>query len=156
MFRIVISFPEGVSFYFDPSNPTGLVERTNLAKLFETRDQADTHVRALQGAFGNGTARVEAAPDPVPAGFTPVSKETFFRLLAADKYDIMPRADHPTHSTWRRSAASDVWGWTAPGWRNPDEHEAVYAIRSTDYYEASLREHLAQEEKPGYYRAKND
>lgn len=64
----------------------------------------------------------------VPQGMTEVTHDEFYALLYADPRDIMPSNTQPLFTTWE-TRHREVWGWTAPGWRNPGEPR-VYAVRS--------------------------
>jgi hypothetical protein len=67
----------------------------------------------------------------IPGGFRRVAKDEFFATLYADARDIMPSIiDSPFYTTWETKSRF-VWGWTAPGWKNPSAHEKIYALRST-------------------------
>lgn len=63
----------------------------------------------------------------MPAGMVEVSKEEFFKLLSADKRDIMPKLSHPNYSNWETRERA-VWGWTTPGWRNVGKCRSIYAV----------------------------
>lgn len=65
----------------------------------------------------------------IPDGFRAVTKEEFFAALYADPRDIMPSNIHsPYYTTWE-TKVREVWGWTAPGWKNPRD-EKIFALRS--------------------------
>lgn len=64
----------------------------------------------------------------IPEGFEEVSKDEFFKLLYADKRDIMPSvAESDKYSVWM-TPQRWVWGYTYPGWRNPRDKKA-YLVR---------------------------
>ena len=65
----------------------------------------------------------------VPQGFRTVPREEFFRLLYADKRNIMPSVRHPDYTTWETSARG-VIGWTFPGWKDPGNPNKLYAWRT--------------------------
>jgi hypothetical protein len=65
-------------------------------------------------------------PGP-PAGMVAVSRDRFFSLLSADGRDIMPSHRDPHHVLWE-TRNREVWGWTAPGWKNPGAHPSMYAV----------------------------
>lgn len=67
---------------------------------------------------------------PIPAGMIQVTRDDFFTRLYADKRDIMPHLDNETFTTWALNGRYPrvVWGWSAPGWKNPGTHAKVYAI----------------------------
>jgi hypothetical protein len=74
---------------------------------------------------------MDAAVVPaVPSGMTAVSQEEFFQRLYADPRDIMPSNDFPNWTGWRVVATGEVWGWSAPGWRNVGSHEKVWAVKT--------------------------
>lgn len=60
------------------------------------------------------------------ANMTEVSEERFFALLNADARDIMPSQISPDYTTWQ-TKDQKVWGYTSPGWKNPEEPK-VYAV----------------------------
>jgi hypothetical protein len=63
----------------------------------------------------------------IPAGFRRVSKDEFFAALYADPRDIMPCiTNSPYYTTWE-TKNRQVWGWAAPGWKNPRDEE-IYAL----------------------------
>lgn len=65
----------------------------------------------------------------IPAGFRRVTEDEFFSALSADPRDIMPCIMHsPYYTTWE-TKAREVWGWTAPGWKNPRE-ERIFALKA--------------------------
>jgi hypothetical protein len=63
----------------------------------------------------------------IPAGFRRVTEDEFFAALRSDPRDIMPHNTNPLHTTWE-TPSRHVWGWTAPGWRNP-RAEKIYALQ---------------------------
>lgn len=64
----------------------------------------------------------------IPEGFKQVTQEEFFAALFADPRDIMPKLDaSPYYTTWE-TKAREVWGWSAPGWKNPRDAK-VFALR---------------------------
>ena len=76
-----------------------------------------------------------APPVVVPEGMVVVTKEKFFELLDADPRDIMP--DHPSWSppnqhNWSVVSTRKVWGWSAPGWKNPGAPE-IHAVLKEVY-----------------------
>lgn len=54
-----------------------------------------------------------------PAGMREVSRDEFFGHLYADKRDIMPTVEAREYTYWRVVSTRRVWGWSAPGWGNP-------------------------------------
>jgi len=60
-----------------------------------------------------------------------VTQLEFFRLLAADPRDIMPNVEHEDHHLWLVRPTRAVWGWSAPGWKNPGAYLTIYAVRET-------------------------
>lgn len=66
----------------------------------------------------------------MPEGMVAVSKDEFFRLLAADRRDIMPRNEARDHTSWEAVHARTRWGWSTPGWANPGSPKAYAVIRS--------------------------
>jgi hypothetical protein len=63
----------------------------------------------------------------IPAGFRRVTADEFFAALYADPRDIMPcNTNSPYYTTWE-TKSRQVWGWTAPGWKNPRD-EKIYAL----------------------------
>ncbi|MGN8188690.1 hypothetical protein ACTJLD_22140 [Burkholderia sp. 22088] len=64
-----------------------------------------------------------------PEGFRVVTKEEFFAALYADPRDIMPCIQHsPFYTTWEFRNRG-VWGWSAPGWKNPRD-EKIFALKN--------------------------
>jgi hypothetical protein len=63
----------------------------------------------------------------IPNGMITVSKDQFFAALFADPRDIMPNNENPEFTTWETKARM-IWGWTAPGYKNPRAHEELYAV----------------------------
>ncbi|RQT26024.1 hypothetical protein [Burkholderia contaminans] len=64
----------------------------------------------------------------VPDGFRVVTKQEFFSALYADPRDIMPCIQHsPFYTTWE-TRGREVWGWSAPGWKNPRD-EKIFALK---------------------------
>lgn len=73
----------------------------------------------------------DATAPSIPVGMVEVTKEAFFAALKADSRDIMPHLTDRTYSTWE-TPRRDVWGWSAPGWANPGEHEPIFALATTE------------------------
>lgn len=72
---------------------------------------------------------VHHKPQP-PLGFRVVTANEFFAALYSDPRDIMPsHVSSPYYTTWE-TKKREVWGWTAPGWKNPGG-EKIYAIAMT-------------------------
>ena len=68
-----------------------------------------------------------------PNGFKEVSKDEFFALLAKAENDPMPNLDAPDYTTWQTQRGPRViWGWSAPGWKNPGDKPERYAVRAGD------------------------
>lgn len=69
----------------------------------------------------------------IPEGFVQCSKDEFFRLLykTTEADGIMPHLRDKTFTTWEYKDRR-VWGYDAPGWGNPGEHEHVYFVRKSD------------------------
>jgi hypothetical protein len=64
----------------------------------------------------------------IPAGFRQVTESEFWAALYADPRDIMPSIAHSPYFTQWETKAREVWGWTAPGWRNPGD-EKIFALK---------------------------
>jgi hypothetical protein len=65
----------------------------------------------------------------IPQGLRQVSHDEFFKLLHADKRDIMPRHSLPDYTTWE-TLDRTVIGWTFPGWKDPGNPNKLYAWRT--------------------------
>ncbi len=74
-------------------------------------------------------ANQEAATVAIPDGMVEVSKNEFFEALKADPRDIMPHALNPCFSTWE-TKDRQLWGITAPGWKNLRTKELYAVIQS--------------------------
>lgn len=59
---------------------------------------------------------------------TVVTEKEFYGRLYADPRDIMPHHSHPTFTQWE-TKHRELWGWSAPGWKNPGDPK-VYAVRA--------------------------
>jgi hypothetical protein len=63
-----------------------------------------------------------------PTGFNLVTRDEFYKLLYADKRDIMPTVKDPESTTWE-TRDGYVWGWSWPGWSNVGEGPPLWAVR---------------------------
>lgn len=71
---------------------------------------------------------MNTTPTP-PAEMVEVNEAEFFARLRADPRDIMPNHDAPDCTAWRVRPTGALWGWSAPGWRNPGARPYRYAVR---------------------------
>lgn len=63
-----------------------------------------------------------------PDGMKVVSKAEFYELLKADLRNIMPSVQNETFTFWK-DKSDNVFGWSAPGWKNVGEFPMIYAIK---------------------------
>jgi hypothetical protein len=64
----------------------------------------------------------------VPHGMTEVTRDEFFAMLRGDPRDIMPTTESPHQTAWL-TKTREMWGWSLPGWRNP-QVAPRYAVQS--------------------------
>lgn len=63
----------------------------------------------------------------IPEGMREVTKEEFYAALMAETRDIMPRCASPEFTVWELQRTRAIWGWSAPGYKYPNNPEA-YAL----------------------------
>lgn len=69
----------------------------------------------------------------IPEGMIAVSKDEFFKLLTAEKLDIMPQVQQ--HTTDWEAFDRVAWGWSIPGWKSPGDPK-IWAVRKDVYEKA--------------------
>lgn len=99
--------------------------RWNLRITYEGDDEPRAFYRSDEPIL---VRRKTGSEVTVPDGFCVVTKEEFFAALYADPRDIMPCIQHsPFYTTWE-FRNREVWGWSAPGWKNPRD-EKIFALK---------------------------
>ncbi len=105
--------------------------KPSAAVVTERRSLATSDVRIAVASDPN-------AHKPVPDGCAVVPTDEVFRLLAADKRDIMPQLDDPCVTWWCGNHNRIlVWGWCSHGWKTRDylAPPKVWAVKTTEVRE---------------------
>ena len=61
-----------------------------------------------------------------PSGMRVVSKEEFYRLVMAEKRDVMPNPER-NETAWRFNGTHRLWGWHSEGYM-PSRQSEIYAV----------------------------